>query len=189
METNPAPEARPAGRAGATDPVADKVTGATTEVTVVVDRSLEEVWDFVTDAASIGRLSPEPFEVTWLDGASGAVTGAAYHSRNRFPDGYTSEVICRVVVARPPTRYAWDVLDVDDPEGRLPLARWEYELSSETASQTVITHRFVHGPGTTNVRLQTLAEPDRAAEIIEGRLAELNQNMTTTLAAMFAGMS
>jgi uncharacterized protein YndB with AHSA1/START domain len=170
----------------------DPVTGATTEVTVVVDRSPEEVWALITDLDVVGRISPERFEATWLDGAVGPAVGARYHSRNTFPDGFTSEVLCRIVAASQPGSYAWEVLDVDDADARLPLCRWEYDIRSGDSqgggSSTVIIHRFVHGPGTTNVRLQAQADPARAEQLVAERLAELNQNMTTTLSALFAGL-
>jgi uncharacterized protein YndB with AHSA1/START domain len=170
----------------------DPVTGATTEVTVVVDRSPEEVWALITDLDVVGRISPERFEASWLDGATGPAIGARYHSRNTFPDGFTSEVLCRIVAATAPSSFAWEVLDVHDPDGRLPLCRWEYEIqpagAENAGSSSVIVHRFVHGPGTTNVRIRALSDPERAEQIVAERLAELNQNMTTTLSAIFAGL-
>lgn len=163
------------------------MTGASTEVVVAVDRPPDDVWATITDIGSIGRWSPETVRGVWIDGAAGPEVGARFASTNRFPDGTVTRVVCRVTAADRPRTFAWDVLD--DEHATEVLAHWEYDLTAgPLPGQTRIRHRFVHGPGTTDVRLRAVREPARAREIVDGRLAELNRIMTSTLAAMFAGL-
>ncbi|HWD81423.1 MAG TPA: hypothetical protein VG497_21155, partial [Kribbella sp.] len=83
-----------------------------------------------------------------------------------------------------PKRFGWDVYGDED----VPLAHWEYELTDRGA-QTLVRQTFTHGPGVSGLRLGVEKYPDRAAEIIQGRLDELAANMRSTLAAMETALS
>lgn len=67
METNP--EAEPFE--------CDPITGATTVVTVVFDRSPDDVRAVITDVTGIGNLGPERFAATRPDGAGGPAVGVS----------------------------------------------------------------------------------------------------------------
>jgi hypothetical protein len=160
------------------------VTGATVEVQVQVGARIEEVWSWITDVAGVGDWSPECVYGAWVDGADGPAVGAWFEARNEYPDGYKSEVRCRVTVAKEPARFGWDVFSDED----VPFAHWEYELT-ECGEQTVIRHWFTHGPGDSGMRLGVLDDPARAEEVKQGRLDRLAQNMLVTIAAMAAARS
>jgi hypothetical protein len=83
-----------------------------------------------------------------------------------------------------PKRFGWDVYGGEDA----PFAHWEYMLEDRGA-ETLVRQSFTHGPGDSGLRMGVVKDPDRAAEIIRGRLDQLAGNMRTTLAAMEGALS
>jgi uncharacterized protein YndB with AHSA1/START domain len=161
----------------------DLVTGATTEVELVVDRPIEQLWELVTDVGRIGEWSPECVGAAWRPG-QGEVprVGARFDARNEYPDGFVSQVECVVTAAARPSVFEWVVLD-DDQDVTRPGSIWRYELAPDGPGVRV-RHRFTHGPGLTGVREFVREHPDRARAALDGRLAQLRRNMGTTLRAM-----
>jgi uncharacterized protein YndB with AHSA1/START domain len=159
------------------------VTGASTEVELVVELPIVRVWALVTDVSRIGEWSPECVHAVWRpEGGEVPRTGARFDARNEYPGGYTSTVECVVIEAVRPSVFAWVVLD-DDREVDRPGSIWRYELEPE-GNGTRVRHRFTHGPGLTGLREGVLAQPDRARAVLDGRLAQLRGNMSATLHAM-----
>ena len=161
----------------------DLVTGAGTEVRAEVDLPPEQVWALVTDVTRIGEWSPECVRAGWLtgDGRPPRV-GDRFEARNEYPGGFTATVECVVTEAAAPSVFGWVVLDdARDPER--PGSRWRYRLTA-TPEGTLVTHTFTHGPGLTGLREGVHTYPDRAADVIAGRLRQLHGNMTTTLRTM-----
>lgn len=156
----------------------DVVTGASTEVELVVDRSIEEVWALVTDVSRIGEWSPECVFAAWRPGQDELPrVGAWFDARNEYADGYTATVECVVTAAERPSVFEWVVLD-DDLDTARPGSIWRYELEPDERGQgTRVRHRFTHGPGMTGLR-------EGAHAVVDRRLAQLNRNMTATLHAM-----
>lgn len=154
------------------------VTGATTGVEVLINLPIHELWSGISAIERYGEWSPECYYGAWLE------PGARFEARNRFANGFETYVTCTVTVFEEPKRFGWDVYGGED----LPLAHWEYELTDRGA-QTLVRQTFTHGPGDSGLRMGVMRYPDRAAEIIQGRLDELAANMRKTLAAMETALS
>jgi uncharacterized protein YndB with AHSA1/START domain len=163
----------------------DGVTGAVAEVELVVDLPIDQVWGLVTDVSRIGQWSPECVFAAWRP-AQGNMprAGARFDARNEYPDGYKAAVECVVTEAVRPSVFEWVVLD-DDQDVARPRSIWRYELErDEQGRGTRVRHRFIHGPGLTDLRGFIQNHPERARASLDGRLAQLRANMTTTLHAM-----
>jgi uncharacterized protein YndB with AHSA1/START domain len=163
----------------------DMVTGATTEVAVLVDLPVDQVWDLITDVTRIGEWSPECAFAAWrpTDGEVPHV-GARFDAHNEYPDGFTADVHCVVTGAVRPSVFEWIVLD-DDADPARPGSIWRYELAPGADGHgTRVLHRFTHGPGVTGVREALRDRPDRAAAALDARLGQLRRNMAATMNAM-----
>jgi hypothetical protein len=170
----------------------DLVTGATTTVELPVRLPPELVWELVTAVERIGAWSPECVWAAWIDPADGGgshqhepSTGDRFQARNEYAGGFTATVECVVTVAERPRRFGWVVLD-DEGDPNRPGSIWHYSLRPD-GDGTVITHTFIHGSGLTGLREGAEAQPDRAAEVVARRLAQLHRHMTATLTAMTTG--
>jgi uncharacterized protein YndB with AHSA1/START domain len=163
----------------------DVVTGASVEVTVEVAGSPQEVWELITDVTRIGRWIPECVDGWWIDTDPPLPrVGARFEGHNRFPSGFEATVPCVVTEVEPSRAFGWVALDPDELVER-PGSIWSYRLTpSSSAERTIVTQRFEHGPGMTGLRRGTIEEPEHAREIIDGRLAQLERNMTRTIEAM-----
>jgi hypothetical protein len=144
---------------------------------------VEEMWRGVTAVERYGDWSPECTYGAWLDDATGPAEGSRFLARNRFPDGFTTEVVCVVTVAAEPVRFGWDVYGGEE----LPFAHWEYELEPQ-GQRTVVRQSFTHGPGDSGMRQGVMADPAKAAESKRNRLDQLGRNMEVTLARMTAAL-
>jgi hypothetical protein len=164
--------------------VIDVVTGARTEVSLLVDLPADRLWALVTDVPRYGEQSPECVHTAWLEPAGGGepAPGDRFAGRNRFANGLVGTTICVVTeVARPGT-FGWVVLDAGDDPDR-PGSIWRYELEP-VDGRTRLRHTFEHGPGDTGARTMAAASPTGLAD----RLARIRSNMTTSLAAMLGGV-
>jgi uncharacterized protein YndB with AHSA1/START domain len=163
--------------------VEDQVTGAVAEVEVTVDLPIGEVWSLVTDVGRTGEWSPECVHAAWR-AEQGDVprVGARFDARNEYPDGFVSHVECVVTEAVRESVFEWVVLD-DDRDVARPGSIWRYELARD-GQGTLVRQRFTHGPGVTGVRVFFRDHPDLARAALDGRMAQLRANMTTTLNAM-----
>ncbi|MDN3356328.1 SRPBCC family protein [Actinomadura sp. DC4] len=161
----------------------DVVTGVFAEVEVVTGMPVDRVWSLVTDVGRTGEWSPECVYAAWLPG-QGEVpyAGARFGARNSYADGFTATVACVVIEAVRPEVFAWVVLD-DARDAERPGSAWRYALEP-AGDGTRVRQRFTHGPGLTGLRAFARDHPGRAAEAVEGRLAELRANMRATLRAM-----
>ncbi|HET6988309.1 MAG TPA: SRPBCC family protein [Kribbella sp.] len=159
------------------------VTGATTGADVLLNLPVDAVWTGITAIDRYGDWSPECYYGAWLEDVRRPVAGARFEARNRFADGYETYVTCTVTIADEPLRFGWDVYGDED----VPFAHWEYELEPRGAS-TLVKQFFTHGPGNSGLRAGVHEHPDRAAEVIQGRLDQLSANMRTTLLAMQKAM-
>ena len=149
------------------------VTGATTSVEELLKLRIHAVWSGITAIDRYGEWSPECFYGAWLE------KGVRFEARNRFADGFETYVTCTITAFEEPNRFGWDVYGDEE----VPLARWEYELR-DLGAETLVGQTFTHGPGESGLRMGVCKHPDRAAEIIQGRLDELAANLRTTLHAM-----
>ncbi|MEQ4204263.1 SRPBCC family protein [Actinopolymorpha sp. B9G3] len=190
------------GTQGDRDQAAEvRVTGARTHIDLTIALPQSRVWDLIADVTRIGEWSPECVHGAWLDDGAGqahaqvqaqvpapaqayARVGARFAGDNRFANGNVSTVTCVVTQAERPHRFAWVVLDgAEDPDR--PGSIWSYELTpGGSADETRVRHTFVHGPGDTGVRAAVRQHPEQAAEIVDGRLAQLRRHMIETLRGM-----
>jgi uncharacterized damage-inducible protein DinB len=159
-----------------------EATGARVDVETAVGKDPEAMWDLVTDIGRIGEWSPECVGASWLDGGM-PLAGARFVGRNRSSSGFEWTTTCVVTQAERPSVFEWVVLDsTRDPQR--PGATWRYELVPGSAGQTIVRHSFVHGPGATGVTEGMESDPDQAEALLQGRLDELREHMTTTIAGM-----
>lgn len=164
--------------------VSGNLAGVRTDVELTFDVPIERMWELVTDVTRTGEWSPECTHSAWLDTGRLPRIGARFEGRNRYPNGDTSRVVCRVTEVVRPRTFAWVVV-ADETSGR-PDSFWRYDLTPAGSGRTVVRQEFVHGPGETGLSLGVRDDPDHAAEILADRLAQLRRNMTRTLTAMAA---
>jgi len=85
----------------------------------------EKVWDLVSDVTRIGRYSPETFEATWIDGATGPAVGARFRGHvKRNEKGPTYWTTCTVLVSEPGREFTFGVGNKPDK----PLSTWGYTM-------------------------------------------------------------
>src|SRR3954467_8640776 len=137
------------------------VTGASVSVEELIKLPIHDVWSGITAIDRYGECSPECFYGAWL------AKGGRCEARDRFADGFETYVTCTITAFEEPTRFGWDVYGDEE----LPLARWGYELR-DLGAETLVRQTFTHGPGESGLRMGVGKHPDRAAEIIQGRLDE-----------------
>ncbi len=158
-----------------------EATGARVAVEMTVSKDPESMWGLVTAIGRIGEWSPECVGASWLDGGI-PVPGARFEGRNRS-GGFEWTTTCVVTRADRPSVFEWVVLDsARDPQR--PGAIWRYDLVPGLAGHTIVRHSFVHGPGATGVTEAMESNPDQAEALLQGRLDELREHMTTTIAGM-----
>lgn len=153
------------------------------EVTRTIDAPIDAVWALLTDVERMAGLGPEHDAARWLprdDGSqpssNGPAVGDRFTGSNRR-DSFHWEVICHVVEWEPPRRWSWTVLEPANAS-----STWSYELT-EDGTRTIVSQRFQHGPGPSFVRSSVERDPERAAEVINGRSEMLRRNMLATLVA------
>lgn len=147
------------------------------EVTELLPSSPDDVYALLTDVERMGGLGPENTRSQWESGDRGV--GAVFRGWNVL-HGRAYDVPCTVIAADPPRSFGWVV---GDPE--LPSTTWSYDLVEEDRG-TRVTQRFQHGPGRSFLRRAIAAEPERAAELVAARTAQLEAGMRTTLLAAAA---
>jgi uncharacterized protein YndB with AHSA1/START domain len=164
------------------------VTGLRIDAEIVVAAAPEAVWDLLADVTNTGSWSPECIRTAWLDEPHGARPGARFSGHNRVPGGPEWTVTCVITEASRPHSLAWAVLDDDDDTQSVehPSSRWRYDLDPAAGGGTLVRQCFVHGPGDSGLRLMMRRQPERSAEIIDGRRQTLRANMLHALAAMKA---
>jgi uncharacterized protein YndB with AHSA1/START domain len=106
-------------------------------VTVHISATPDKVWDLVSDVTRIGEFSPETFEATWADDATGPAVGARFRGhvkRNgRGPIYWTT---CQVTECVPDEVFSFAVLT-----GGRALNTWSYRLAA-AGDGTDITESF-----------------------------------------------
>ena len=166
----------------------------TVDVEVQIDAPPVAVWGLITDVARIGDFSPECVHAEWLDGATGPAVGARFAGTNRrtLPREFTAsdesaDTIaewtrpCTVIACEQPLVFAYVVGDRFDES---PASEWTFDVVPE-GNGSRLRQRFRHLPeGRTGTRLQADSQPERAAEIVAWRAADLRKGMLETLDRM-----
>lgn len=146
---------------------------ATGSVEVGVAASPEQIWRFVADPATPVRFSDELAEAR-LEGDGVMRLGGVIVGRNSRGD-VTWETRSTVVECVEPRRLAWATGGADEP-----TATWAFEIREAPGGATLV-HTVVLHDGREPFKSAIEREPDRAAEMVEHRMAELLDNMSRTV--------
>lgn len=134
---------------------------------------VQRIYDLVSDLDVMASFNTEFQGGEWVSGRPRAV-GAAFVGRQKMGDREW-ESTSTVVQADEGSCFAWAVGEVE-----APVATWTFTLVS-SGSGADVEYSFVHGPAESGLTEAIAAAPDRESEIIEGRLAVLQENMIRTL--------
>lgn len=168
--------------------MSDGVTGMRVAIEGTVDAPPERVWDLLAEVTHVPSWSPECVRTEWIEPDDGPKVGARFVGVNRN-EIMEWQVTCQVVECERPHRFGWVVLD-DAEEPDRPSSRWHIELEPVPGGGTRIREEFEHGPGESRLRwlLRTHPEWDTAT-VVEFRRRRLEENMTSTLAAVAASLA
>ena len=133
----------------------------------------ERIFDLIGDLDVMSSFDTEFQAGEWVSGRPGAL-GSTFRGRQRMGEREW-ETTSTIVALEEPRTFGWEVGDPDNP-----TATWTFVLRSVPGG-TEVRYSFVHGPGPSGLRAAIEARPDREADIIEGRLATLQENMVKTL--------
>jgi hypothetical protein len=149
----------------------------TVEVTQRVRCDVATAWELVTDIGLPARCSSELQAVDWLDGASAVEVGARFRGRNKH-EAMEWSTVCEVTeVEAVGDQRRW-VYNVTGPES--VVATWGFEV--EPAGDGVLIRQWARmGPGPSGLTPAIVAQPEKEARIVSGRLAEWQQNMQSNL--------
>jgi uncharacterized protein YndB with AHSA1/START domain len=149
--------------------VIDVVLPADGAVVVGVAASPETLWRFVSDPSLPARYSAELVEACFVDG-DGPHVGAVIEGRNANGD-VTWTTRSTVVDCVEPTLFRWATGGADEP-----AATWSLEVAPTPGGAT-LTHRVVLHAGRPPRAPAIEADPDRAREIVDTRMASILENM------------
>ncbi|MBU3748908.1 MAG: SRPBCC family protein [Mycobacterium sp.] len=152
---------------------AHRVTAA-----VEVAASPQRVWEVVSDITVMPQLSTELLSVEWAEGWTGPRLGAQFLGRNRNPVIGEWTTRSQIIAYEPPRLFGWSV---GDPEK--PAANWVFELQP-SADRTRLRYTAEIGPGPSGVTMLIERSPERAEQIIDGRLAQFRKAVVATLAGV-----
>lgn len=151
-------------------------TSAATEIAAPPTR----VWSVVSDITVMPRFSTELVSVEWSEGVTEPGLGATFVGTNRNSVIGEWQTLSQIVAFDPPRAFGWAV---GPPE--MAAATWMFELLP-TAEGTRVEYTARIGPGPSGLTWLVERSPDRAEQIVRGRLAQLNKAMATTLAGIRA---
>ena len=122
----------------------EQINEPTTELTVEIDASPEEVWRVVADVTRIPEWSPVCHRCEWIDGAHSAVDGARFRGHNKL-NGARWSRDCEITAAEPGTVLAFSTRFKEQES-----TRWRYRLEPSgsgtrvsEAYQVVMVPRWV----------------------------------------------
>lgn len=168
--------------------MSDGVTGMRVAIEGTVDAPPERVWDLLAEVTHVPGWSPECVRAEWIEPGGGPKVGARFVgvNRNEFMEW---QVTCQVVECERPHRFGWVVLDEAEEPDR-PSSRWRIELEPAPGGGTRIREEFEHGPGDSRLRWLLRNHPEwDTATVVEFRRRRLEENMTSTLAAVAASLA
>ncbi len=146
------------------------------EVETVVHASAADVWRLVTDIGVSARFSPEFKGAHWLDGATGPAMGAKFAGRNEHPQVGKWKTVCTIVDYEPERRFGYVV---EDPQR--PAATWRFVVEPLASGGVRLRQWARIGPGPSLLNIVIDANPAAEQEIVDGRMAELRENMSLTV--------
>ena len=106
-------------------------------VEVVVDATVQEVWQVISNVTRVGEWSHECHAARWLGGADGPAPGVRFRGRNRAGWARWGRT-CEIVTVDPPRLIVWRTV----PTLIFPdSTQWQVELNP-SADRTLITQSF-----------------------------------------------
>lgn len=107
-------------------------------VEVVVDATLGQVWEVVSDVTRVGEWSHECHTARWLGGVDGPSPGVRFRGRNRAGLARWGRT-CEIETVDPPNEIVWRTV----PSPLFPdSTRWRIQLESTSQGQTLICQSF-----------------------------------------------
>ena len=107
-------------------------------VEVVVDASVPQVWEVISDVTRVGEWSHECHSARWLGAADGPSLGARFRGRNRAGWARWGRT-CEIVTVDPPREIGWRTV----PTLLFPdSTQWRIELEPEGEARTMIRQSF-----------------------------------------------
>ena len=150
------------------------------EVYADIAASIEQVWEVVSDISLMPAFSSELQSVEWADGFDGPCLGAQFLGTNRHQAIGVWTTRCHITDFDPPRAFEWVV---GNPDG--PAAVWRFELAPATDG-TRLRYSARLGPGKSGVTMMIEREPDRAVEIVDGRMRQWVTGMEAVVSGLKA---
>jgi len=145
----------------------------TISVETTISAEPDEVFAQLDDLDSMAGHGTEFQGGEWTHGRPGEL-GSMFVGQQRMGDREW-ESVSTVTTREAGHTFGWTVGDVDDP-----VARWTFELR-RVPDGTEVHYTAVLGPGRSGLTGAIDAAPEREAQIIDRRLAHLQENMVKTL--------
>jgi len=147
--------------------------GPSVVVDVLIDASIERVWQLVTDINLPAQFSTEFLGAHWLD--DGPRVGARFQGRNHHKALGEWETTSFVNRYEPLRAFGWAVTDPDNPS-----SSWWFELEHEPDGVRLRQGTRM-GPAPSGLTIAITAMPDKEERIIARRLQEYETNMRATV--------
>jgi hypothetical protein len=148
------------------------------KVSIETDVSPAELWPFMSDPKVPAMFSSELQEANFVDGGQPHV-GSVIEGRNKNSD-FQWTTMSYVVASDEPTRFSWATGDDGDP-----TATWT--LTAEPSSLgSILSHSVVFHADKAPLAPAIEKDPDRAEEIVRGRMDKVLVNMQATIEGITA---
>lgn len=145
----------------------------TTELSVDIDASPEDIWPLITDIDLPSRFSDEYVGGEWIDGPARLM--ATFRGRSQHERVGEWETTSTVVVFEPNRAFGWAVGDVE-----YPAAVWTFMIEPHERGATLV-YRMRLGPGPSGLSAAIARQPDRESDIIQRRIEEQQVQMRRVL--------
>jgi uncharacterized protein YndB with AHSA1/START domain len=107
-------------------------------VAVVVDATVPQVWEVISDVTRIGEWSHECHGARWLGNADGPSPGVRFRGRNRAGWARWGRT-CEITTVDPPRQIVWLTV----PTLLFPdSTQWRIQLEPTSEGRTLITQSF-----------------------------------------------
>jgi hypothetical protein len=158
--------------------MADPVLPAAGQVSVEIAATAEQVWVYACDPSIPARFSSELQEAAFVDETPPSL-GAVIEGRNARGD-FEWTTLSTVIAYEPLRIFSWATGDADDP-----AATWTFAIEP-TGESLVLSHSVVFHAGKAPLAPAIEREPERAPEIVDGRMTEVMANMRATVEGIAA---
>ena len=148
------------------------------EVYADIAAPVEQVWDLVSDISLMPNFSTELQGVEWVDGFDEPCVGAQFLGINRHAAIGDWTTRSHITEFDPPRAFEWAVGNPDRP-----AAVWRFDLASATDG-TRLRYSARLGPGKSGVTMMIEREPDRAVQIVDGRMRQWVAGMEAVVAGL-----